>query len=185
MNTVVLFLGGVILFLACIVLGRILYGALEPVHVARNVRGQLIPMVEIKEAVDERMSNVFVTDAIQEMFQLTSDTYTKKIPEMNAYVTDKGYANYISLLQDLGIPAKIQMGPTVMTTEIGEALVIDRQESRVYDGKFVWVYYVSAIHTIKTSEGSVRVDKKYKVSMQHMSLAQRPFGLAIYSIRSV
>lgn len=185
MHTVVLVLGGAILFLSIIILGRVLYGATPPVYLARNVRGQLAPMIEIKTGINKDMSKVFITDAFQEIFQLTSDTYVRKMPTLNSYFTGTGYQSYINLLRDMGVAEKLQEGPLVLTTEIAETPVVDMQASKVYDKTFVWVYYVTAIHTIRTPAGSTVLERKYKVSMQHLPLDQKPLGLAIYSIRAV
>ena len=131
------------------------------------------------------MSRIFLTDAFQEMFQLTSDTYSQKMPTLNAYFSGNGYQNYIDVLRELGVAKKIQEGPLVLTTDIAEAPVVDKQDSRMYDGTFVWVYYVTVVHTLRTPAGSTEVERKYKVSMKHLPLDQKPLGLAIYSIRAV
>lgn len=185
MHKVVFFLGGVILFLSLVIAGRILHGTIEPPYVARNVKGQMLPMLEIKPGVNEALSRVFLTDAIQEMFQLTSDTYVQKMPTMNAYFTGTGYQNYIDILKDIGVAKKLQEGPLVFTTDISEAPVVDQQASKVYEKTFVWVYYVSVVHTIRTQSGPTAIERKYKVSMQHLPLSEKPLGLAIYSIRPV
>lgn len=185
MYKVVLLLGGIILFLSIIVVGRILYGATPPIYAARNVKGQLAPMIEIKPGVDKVMSKVFLTDAFQEMFQLTSDTYVQKMPTLNAYFTGKGYQNYIDIIRELGVAGKLQEGSLVLTTDIAEPPVLDTQASKIYDNTFVWVYYVTAIHTIRTPAGPTLVERKYKVSMQQLPLDKKPLGLAIYSIRAV
>ena len=185
MYTVVLILGGVIFFLSFVIAGRVLYGTVEPTYVARNVKGQLATMLQIKPGVNEAMSRVFLTDAFQEMFQLTNDTYTQKMPSLSVYFTGGGYQNYIDILRELGVAKKLQDGPAVLTTDIAEAPVVDKQASKVYDKTFVWVYYVSVVHTIRTAEGPTVVERKYKVSMQHLSLEQKPLGLAIYAIRAV
>lgn len=185
MNKVVLALGFVILFLSFVIAGRIMYGSTDPSYVARNVKGQLAPMLEIKPGVNPGMSRVFLTDAFQEMFQLTSDTYTQKMPSLKVYFTGNGYQNYIDILKELGVAKKLQEGPLVLTTDISEAPVVDMQASKVYDKTFVWVYYVTAVHTIRTPSGPTVVERKYKVSMQHLPLDQKPLGLAIYSIRVV
>lgn len=185
MNTVVLILSGVIFFLAFVIAGRVLYGSIPPEYVARNVKGQLSPMLEISPGVNPGMSKIFLTDAIQEMFHLTSDTYVQKMPTMNAYFTGTGYQNYIEILKELGVAKKLQEGPLFITTDISEAPVVDAQASKIYDKTFVWVYYVTVVHTIRTPAGSNAVERKYKVSMQHLPLDQKPLGLAIYSIRSV
>lgn len=185
MNKVVLVLGFVILFLSFVIAGRVMYGSTEPNYVARNVKGQLAPMLEIKPGVNQGMSRVFLTDAFQEMFQLTSDTYAQKMPSLKVYFTGNGYQNYIDVLKELGVAKKLQEGPLVFTTDISDAPVVDMQASKVYDKTFVWVYYVTAVHTIRTPAGPTTVERKYKVSMQHLPLDQKPLGLAIYSIRVV
>lgn len=185
MYKVVFFLGGVILFLSFVIAGRVLYGSIPPEYVARNVKGQLAPMLQISPGVNAPMARVFLTDAVQEMFHLTSDTYTQKMPTMNAYFSGAGYQNYIDILKELGIAKKLQEGPLVLSTDITEAPVVDAQASKVYDKTFVWVYYVTVVHTIRTPAGSNAVERKYKVSMQHLPLNQKPLGLAIYSIRAV
>lgn len=185
MHNLVLVLGGAILFLSIIIVGRVLYGSTPPIYVARNVRGQLAPMIEIKTGTDKAMSKVFLTDAFQEIFQLTSDTYVRKMPTLNAYFTGTGYQTYINLLREMGVAGKLQEGPLVLTTDIAESPVVDMQVSKVYDKTFVWVYYVTAIHTIRTPAGSTVLERKYKVSMQHIPLDQKPLGLAIYSISVV
>ena len=185
MHTVVLILGGAILFLSLVIIGRILYGSTPPLYVARNVKGQLELMLEIKPGVNQEMAKVFLTDAFQEIFQLTSDTYVRKMPTLNSYFTGSGYQNYINLLRDMGVAEKLREGPLVLTTDIAETPVVDMQTSKVYDKTFVWVYYVTAIHTIRTPAGSTVLERKYKVLMQHIPLDKKPLGLAIYSIRAV
>lgn len=142
-------------------------------------------MLEIKPGVNQDMARVFLTDAVQEMFQLTSDTYVQKMPTLNAYFTATGYQNYLDILRELGVAKKFQEGPLILTTDIAEAPVVDTQASKVYEKTFVWVYYVSVVHTMRTPAGPVSVERKYKVSMQHLPLDQKPLGLAIYSIRAV
>ena len=107
------------------------------------------------------------------------------MPSLKVYFTGNGYQNYIDILKELGVAKKLQEGPLVLTTDISEAPVVDMQASKVYDKTFVWVYYVTAVHTIRTPSGPTVVERKYKVSMQHLPLDQKPLGLAIYSIRVV
>ena len=185
MYKVVIFLGGIILFLSFVTMGRILYGTVEPEYVARNVKGQVATLLQIKPGVNEKMSKVFLADAMEEMFHLTSDTYVQKLPTLKAYFSDNGYQNYIDILRELGIAKKIREGPTVLTSHIVEAPVVDTQASALYDKTFVWVYYVNVAHTIQTPAGSTVVERKYKVSMKHLPLSEKPLGLAIYSIRAV
>ena len=185
MHKVVMIFGGVIVFLSLIVLGRVLYGNFEPEYLARNVKNQLQPMLEIKKGVNKNMSKMFLTDALLESFQLTSDTYVQKMPTLKAYFIGKGYDNYVDSLRDIEVAARIQEGPLVLTTHFLEPPVVDDVESKEYDGVFVWVYYAHVLHTIRTPKGSYEIERKYKVSMQHLPLNEKPLGLAIYSMRSV
>ena len=97
----------------------------------------------------------------------------------------KGYDNYVEYRRDIVVAARIQEGALVLTMHFLGPPVVDDVESKLYDGVFVWVYYAHVLHTIRTPKGSYEIERKYKVSMQHLPLNEKPLGLAIYSMRSV
>ena len=182
---VVIFFFCVILFLALLLATQVWRGPEEPAYYARNVKGQLTPMLAITGGIHDAQTYRLVVDALNQSFSLTSDSYKTQLPAIQAYFMGDGYNAYLGILQGLGISLALQSGTAVIQSELVSPITLDKAESHMYGDTYVWVYTTEITHTIRTPQGSNSITKKYKVLLKQMPTSVKSFGAAIYSIKWV
>ena len=105
----VLAMSFIILVLVAGLAMRILWWTPQPELLARNEKGENIPLLEITGKPDGKISLAFLNDLISQGFQLTHDNFQSSIPKVKPYFVGEGYASYVQTLRDIGIADRIQL----------------------------------------------------------------------------
>jgi len=181
MSRVVIFLSLVILFLSLALAVRGVHGGVTPQYLSRDVLGRLIPLTAIQEVPGRNQAYLFLTDMLTQSFQFSSDNYEQRSLIISVYFNDAGLRGYQDVLSQLGV-LNVET-KFLLQTDFNANPVFDEETSGVYNGLRVFVYYVDLRHTVITDFDSRTIDKRYKIVLQQVPLAERSFALVVNSIR--
>lgn len=163
---------------------RILWWTSEPELLARNEKGETIPLLEITGKPNGKVTSAFLNDVVQQGFQLSHDNFQTNVPKMKPFFVGEGYASYVQTLRDIGVADRIQQGSLVLQTDILE-MSVNKEKTGMQEKNFVWVYDMVLLHTIRTPGNTQSFEQKYTFTLLQQPTNTYPFGVAVYNIKAI
>lgn len=174
----------IIILLSIALMGLAMLGNPPPRYIARNAQNQLVEVLPMNEPQrsDEAVRQ-FVTDAVLDSMNFTYDDYKLRLQKAATYFTDYGFAEWDNALRAGSVYKQLEEKSLLMRTTLVNVPQIDKEKSKAYGNKYVWVVYVDVVRTLSDRVNTKSNNYRYKVMVQQIPTTERAFGLAIYAIK--
>ena len=179
----------IIEFIIIVILGVTLMfmasnGNPEPRYFLVNQHNQFVPIEPLYEPgrSDEQVRQ-FVTEAILASMNFTHDDYKLRLNDAASYFTDDGITSWNNALVSSRIIEQMKERQLLIRSQLINAPVIDKSNSKPYNGIHVWTVYVDVMRTMSDRNESKTMNYKYKVMVRRVPTTERASGLAIYSLK--
>lgn len=171
-----------LLTLALLAVG--ILGTPEPKFFARNAQNQVVELLPLSEPqrTDDQVRQ-FATDGILEAMNFTYDDYKFRLQKAAVYFTDRGFAEWDDALRRGTIYQQLEEKQLLMRTTLVNVPQLDKNASRAYGGRYIWILYVDVLRTLTDKAATKSSTYRYKIYVQQVPYTERASGLAIYSVK--
>lgn len=174
----------IILILGITVMFMAMNGNPEPRYFLVNQHNQFVPIEPLSEPgrSDEQVRQ-FVTETILAAMNFTHDDYQLRLNSAASYFTDDGIAAWNNALIASRLIDQVKERQLLLRTQLLSSPVIDKSNSKNYNGIFAWTVYVDVIRTLSDKNESKANNYRYKVMVRRVPTTERASGLAVYSMK--